>query len=252
MSMIKTDNPAGRLHAILEAAKSHTGNGFMLWARVFDISIISDKISPETEFEITSRLIQVRKMIDEIEEGLRSIEGINLNLYLSPFSRIRHVIRISSINFGNYESHLQQITEGDMTVLAFCAEELSKWQSEATIEEAQLKELIDDIQALYEQVRASELKPEIKNLILDQLEIIRRAIHEYRIRGVKRLSEALTTVVGAYVLNRDLLESESNKDEVRSFKDTLSKFASVVAFASHTTRLLEAANTYLRPLLPGG
>jgi hypothetical protein len=250
--MIKTDNPAGRLHEILEAAKAHTGNGFLIWAKVFDIPITSDQTSAEAEYEITSRLIQIRKMIDEIEEGLRSIEGINLDLFLRPFSRIRHAIRIGGLHASNYETSLRQITEGDMTVLAFCAEELSKWQSEKTIEEAQIKDLTEDIQALYEQVHASELNAEIKNLILDQLEIIRRAIHEYRIRGVKRLNEALTTVVGAYILNKDLIDEESDKEEVSKFKDTLSKFTSTVAFASHTTRLLEAATTYLPKLLPGG
>jgi hypothetical protein len=258
--MIKTNNPAGRLYMILEAAKAAPGgaDGYQTWAGVFKVppyeaSAPERKMPDESAAEALGRFLQVRTLVNEVESALRSIENINHSLYLTPFSRIRAAFSLHYLNGGNYPGAvLGQITEGDMTVLAFCAEALDAQHSESVVEEEQLKELLDAVAALYEEVRAADVGTSLKEIILDQLEIIRRAVHEYRIRGVVRLQEALNTVVGSYVLNKEVWEQSADLKEVKDYKQVLSRFAAVVSFASNTVKLLEAAARYIPPLLPGG
>jgi hypothetical protein len=252
--MTKTDNPASRLIAILEKAHAiHQEKGAVPnkvgWAYVFEIPTDGGMVEDKYHFELFSRLFQYIKLIDDTEAALRSIEGINTARYLAPFPAIRNTVNLTALDEMFRPS---RVDATHMVILGFCEEKLAEYHGEPKIEEEQLKVLLDDVNALYEDVLASSsLHEKLKSLVLEQLEHIRRAIHEYRIRGAERLREELVTLVGSYVLNKDLIEQEGDKKEVRRFQHILSNFAATVAFASHTTRLIEAAATYLPKLLPG-
>lgn len=249
--MSKSDNPASRLIAILE--KAHLvlrDRGSMParagWAYVFEIPTNGNSLTTEDGIELIYRLIQFIKLIDETEQALRTIEGVNLNRYLAPFPAIRSVISLTGLDQAFIPNN---VTDTHMVILGFCEDKLEEYHLEPKIEEEEIKALIDDINNLYEEVKASAINQQLRVLILEQLEHMRRAIHEYHIRGAERLREEMTIIVGTYILNKDLVEEESSKEEVNKFKNILSRFASVVAFASHATRLIEAASTYLPKLL---
>jgi hypothetical protein len=142
--MSKTDNPAGRLLEILEKAKgsNETGQAIVGWAKLFSIPTSGNTLSPASEFELVHRMIQLRQLVDETEESLRGIEGINLELYLRPFPRIRQAIPLTNL-YSDFKGLLSMITEGDITVLAFCSEKLSERHSERIVDEEQLKEIMN-------------------------------------------------------------------------------------------------------------
>src|SRR3954471_9825649 len=119
---IKTDNPAGRLYTLLSQAMGLSGDGYQIWGNVFGTPVkkVSNDYTDESMTEVAEGIIQLRKLIDEVESNLKRIDGINLSLYLNPFSRIRDAIKLNRLTVSNYEAHLRTITEGDMTVLAFC------------------------------------------------------------------------------------------------------------------------------------
>jgi hypothetical protein len=250
----RSDNSAGRLLNILEEAKklNQPGQCIQAWARVLDIPVEHNgTILPDKEVELVHRLIEVHKLVDEVETALKKIEGIKHELYLKPFSRIREVISFTRFNH-NFPDTINKLTESDLTILEFCSEKLSERHIERVVDEEQLKEIQAEINDLLEQVQASTLSDEIKVFILDQLEIIRRAIYEYRIRGIQCLREALQTNLGAVILNRELINTERDRKEVKRFGKIISALASVVTFAADTTTLLEAVGKYLPHLLSSG
>jgi hypothetical protein len=251
--MDKTDNPASRLIAIYEKARSvQTQNPNIParagWAYVFEIPTDGQNLTVSNEIELIHRLIQLIKLVDETEQALLSIEGINHERYLTPFPAIRQTISLTTLSQA-FQPHA--VTDTHMVILGFCEEKLAEYHLEPKIEEEQIKNILDEINNLYEEVRASSLHENLKRIILEQLEHIRRAIHEYRIRGAERLREELVTIIGNYVLNREFIEQANDNPEVGKYKSLLSNFASMVAFASHTTKLIEAAAHYLPHLLPG-
>jgi hypothetical protein len=255
---VKTDNPAGRLYTILKKAKQFKGSGYRIWGNSFNILTNRDEreISDAIALQVIEHVIQLKKLINEIELSLKVIEGLNLSLYLTPFDRIRGAIKLRELTTPNYETYLREVTEGDLTVLAFCADVLSRYCREPVVEESQLEEILDSVGALYTDVFNSSLEDELKVFILDELEMLRRAIHEFRVRGFGRLKEAMPSVVGSYVITREWISKSEANDEDKSlldsFSNILGRYGAVVSFAANTTKLLEAASIHLPRLLPGG
>ncbi|MBI5892781.1 MAG: hypothetical protein HZB79_03860 [Deltaproteobacteria bacterium] len=183
--MIKTDNPAGRLYAILNEAKnmSHNISTRDVWLKVF-------KIESKSQTELFRTLTSLQELMDEIKEQLNEADDINKDLYIKYLPNIERVIRVTNLD-TSWNSYRESLSDVAMYNLAHCAEILSSRYGESTIEEQELFKLKDEIDTLYEIVRTGSLNKELKIIILDQLEIIRRAIHEYRIRGAKGLHKAL-------------------------------------------------------------
>src|SRR5205085_7285799 len=123
--------------------------------------------------------------------------------------------------------------------LSLGADELSRRHIELSINEDELKEILREVNELFEEVSSSSLEKELKTYILTQLELIRRGINEYRITGIKRLQEALATTIGSMLINRDLINQASDKQEVGKFVSLTMRFANVVTLASKATALIE-------------
>jgi hypothetical protein len=255
--MSEADNPASRLIAIIKKAQAELSpkhpnqpprNAAEGWARVFRTG---DSTSIAGQLEIISRIVEASKLVNEVENRLRDIEGINLDRYLLPFPPIRALFS-NVLNLQNATFQPQTISETHMAVLGFCEDKLAEYHSEPVIEEDVLKELLSDVNSLYEEIQASSISSELKTLILDMLHIIQTAIHEYRIRGVTRLKEALERIVGIYFINHDIVDAEADKESVSKFKKYLSKFTTAVTFATKLTKLIESGATIVGFLTPGG
>ncbi len=251
-------NPAERVHAILHEAKNlmqlgTTARGSILWSRVFGLSDDNnDRNDIASLITVAQRLVQFDKLIDEAEAALRGIEGLS-DKYFRPFPRIREIPRQSlAMITQDVGAVINSITEGDMTVLEFCAERLKGVVNEPVIDEEELTDILDAIELLSKDV-ATLGDQQLKTFILDQLESMRRAIFEYRIRGPERLKEGLAVIVGNLVVERyagsDVIGRNASQEQVSGFEKLFNRFASVVSFAEDSTALLGAVKV---ALLPGG
>lgn len=125
MAEDEQNNPAGRLHTIVtrlieENKKGPDVAASHLWAAVFEIKTPSkEQIYGGSLYEIVSRLLQLRKLIDETEDSLRKIEELS-ERYFRPFPRIRALPTTSLMSLASGLSvTINTISEGDMTVLEF-------------------------------------------------------------------------------------------------------------------------------------
>jgi hypothetical protein len=253
---IPIDNPAGRLHRILQKAKDtqetgQIGQAREGWAKVFDIPasfIRTDRVEREVEEKLIENLIQLRLLIDETERSLRDIEGLP-ERYLRPFPRIRQIpLTELNVPFGNY---ISGITEDTLTVLEFCAEELSGRHSEPVVDDDQLKELLEDVNALFDEIKTSTLPSDLKVLLLQELEEIRKAIQQYRIRGVERLREGLAAVTGSVMVNAELIKNGNQYEAVSKFKKVFFALDSVITLASKAAPLIEPIKRAIGLLMSG-
>jgi hypothetical protein len=236
-------NPAGRLLDILtEGKRLNLGTPALSgWARTFGLEVNgrNNEISLDVEKETVSRLIQLQQLVAETEQKILSIDGINHTLYLSPFPRIKNVVRFSAFN-SPFNNLLAPVSDSDLIILAFCSEKLSEQHSERVIDEKDLQELLSEINTLFDEVNASDAPDPLKKFILRQLENIRRAIQEYRIRGTERLQEALEHLVGAVDLHAELVKSAPKSEYFEKFKRVINRFVSFVEFAQKLQPLLSA------------
>jgi hypothetical protein len=248
-------NPAARLHNILTTAHSLIQNpsgrpisqGWSFWSLVFDIRI-PNNVNDVPLREIVQRLLQLQLLIDETEERLRRIGDLP-DRYFRPFSRLRAVPIQSLMNLNQEVSGtVRQITEGDITVLEFCAERLESQHAEAIVDEKELQAILDDITILFDEVKTSSVNTDLKTFILDGLESIRRGIYEFRIRGPERLKEAIAEIIGNYAVNHPQTQSPEDKENFAKFQQSFKRFVAVVSFA-HTG--MKYIQMFTGPLLPG-
>ena len=248
-------NPAGRLYTIVSRVieesriRGDIAAGH-LWAAVFQIPAKHGvPMSGGQLYEVISRLLQLRKLIDETEESLRKIEGLP-ERYFRPFPRIRALPERSFVSLAsNIVATIKEVTEGDMTVLEFCSEKLEAQHTERIVDEDELASILEDVDVLFNKVHHNSLDAELKTFILDGLESIRRGIYEFRIRGPQRLKETMAEIIGNLIVNHDVIHAarKQDADSVGSFEKLFYRVAAVVSFANDGPALLSAVKTALLP-----
>lgn len=240
--MAKTDNLAGRLYEILDATRKvrspdlTDNTARCRYAKVFGLS-------NGNTVEIVHRLFQIHRLFDEVLLIMRSISDFDEELYLNPLSNLRFAVPLHNIEteWGKCAPHL---SDAHMTALAFVAHELSRRPSEGSVNSEDLNQLLTEIDELYKDVMESSLDPDLKLLILERLEAIRQAIHEYRIRGIKRLREELAASIGTLIVNEDLIKQSGNKEEVQRFGKIINNLATYVSLASNVMKIAETVIKY--------
>ena len=151
------------------------------------------EIPPTNVSEILLNLGQLGLAVDEVSEALRRINDTdNLEEYLESASHLKSALSIQNLGvaWDAYKNHLR---DEDLRALRYCSKALAKKSLEVTLSDDQIKKLKDGANALYEDVlNSTDLDPELRALILGHIDSILRAIHEYRIKGLRPLAEALS------------------------------------------------------------
>jgi hypothetical protein len=198
--------------------------------------------------------MQLRVLINEAERKIREITGADASVYLRPISRVRDLTKLSTLSTSNYGMFLNNISEGDMGLLELASRRLSALQEERVVPLEELQELLADVNALFDEVEASSLPDVLKSFILRQLERIRRAIQEFRIRGPERLDEVLRDIMGDLVLNADRMretQAEAEAGEINKLWQIVVRLANLIQYAPATIKVISAVAPYVPLLMPG-
>src|ERR1700738_4269662 len=139
---VYTDNPAGRLLVLLQQAKSQQNtNSASAWAQVFELSTNNW----QDEYELIHRLWEVNRLIDDLEQEIRSLEDDDdRESFLQPIRRFRNAVPIGGAWGTNVQQTLGPITDGDMIVLEFCSRHLHKQNPEPVADPGELEQLKTD------------------------------------------------------------------------------------------------------------
>jgi hypothetical protein len=237
---IRTENAAGRLHSILAKMRTaRQGNAWEILAGLFGLQK-DDAVS------IVERLIQLRQVCDQAEKAALNIQGISEDLRMRAFPQIRDAIRtmILSLN-GSWDNCHRALNQIDYTALELCSELLSQFSSEKEIEKSTLDDLQRSLDELLAQVTESSIDGELKTLITDHLQAIRKAIIDYSVTGVSGIRAAQESAVGMVVINH--ISFQEAKSGEASTIDALIKFLEVLDKAISVGRDLLP----LAPLLLG-
>lgn len=225
---VKNDNPAGRLYEILIIAKSQSPQS-ALW------EVLSKALNASNPIDFHKRLVYFKELVTEVRQIVENQQDINKELYLSHYAQIENLV-----NARNYDLRWSDLSnvlnEPALTNIAHIAEVLPPDYRENIIEETVLNDLIFSIEENIKCVKESNLIPELKRIIIDQLNLILSSIYAYKIKGARGLKEALTTCLGEIILNYKLFEEAKNTEEVKGFKTIL--------FKTHT--IVTGAFTYLQ------
>ena len=128
---------------------------------------------------------------------------------------------------------------------------VNRWQDQQNDKDA-LNEVSQKVDALYTEVRDSDLDQNLKRTIMDGLHAIRTAIHDYTVRGAEGLQEALSTAIGQYMIFNVYVNAQMQHGSVSrlTYSRGTIDFSSCVAFVMLVLARLELAHHQQKVLSP--
>ena len=237
--MENNGNPAQRLYEIAKEASSFepSERSLYVWGRIFEISPTEQKkFTRDEENRIVSLVNECRELVDLVEDLLKKNPEIPHDIYLRPFPKLKKLFcKPSQITSEHRQNCTLEYT--DLTLLEACIYGVNRVYSEKVVDENELKNLAKEVSELYETIIGLDIDKNLKRILLDMLKVMENAIHEYRIRGIERIGEAVERLIGIYICNKEQIKASKVK-EVGKVKQLLSKFGALWAFAADSKELL--------------
>jgi hypothetical protein len=115
--------------------------------------------------------------------------------------------------------------------------------------------LLTQVEALYSDIWTSDLNEDLKKIVLENLQKIKTAVNDYRIRGADRLQDALATVIGTFAMVGpiDAADVSDGSKALQRFSKVVDLLMKIVTLAKATKPLLKAGlEAFHRYLLSSG
>jgi hypothetical protein len=232
------ENPASRLLAILSQVRQKPANSILkkVWGDAFGIH-------ESKTFEIFHQLIMLSALVDEVEREIRLVPAIDHKLFLKYFPGIRQMLSISNLD-QSWQTAATRLDEATMTSLHFCSESLSRCRPDR-VSTSDLESLRKEIDDLFNGIQASDLNKELKAILSDLAESMRRAVAEYRLRGVLGMREELFLILEKLQRNYQVIEKNKDSQFLKQFWKVFVRYDTVAAAAVHTQNVLTNINLLL-------
>ena len=231
---VHRNNPAGRLYYLLENAKRVT-SGDMLdgWRVTLDIRGASEPV-------VLSHIAEVFDLLHQAEMALSEALGDNSTRLITPIKRIKEYLIGAGLS-QSWAGLTNLISDEVLMTVALAAEKLAHaGRTEIEIESEELDAIQSDLEELLRTVRTSEIDPEFKEFLIDELEIIRQALVSYRIGGPTTLTRAFDLVAGGRLRTNAKFTDGSYPEVTERFDNLLVRLAKIVSACSKVKMLTSA------------
>jgi hypothetical protein len=239
---VETANPAGQLWGILTRLRNTSGGD------VFTNMSSALGVPTGDRIGYIAGLAKALQLIDMVETRIKATPGINHDLHLYTLPSLRNIFAEAAENSDFNQWKAKYLREDLITPIIFCSNVLGKMGADEEINAENLANLLAEVNKLYESVITSSLSADIKLMVLEQLESIRRALHEYRVAGIVALEQALAAAVGQVALHREEFQREKGK-EIDRFGKVLTTLDTLISVATKAKPLLAPLVQYIPRLL---
>ena len=223
----KKTNAARRLHQVLSQVVSEghahrQETAWDVWKSVCDVS------DDET---LLRRLGQVIELIHEVEHRLKDVitEPEKQRFKVRHFSQIKKAVSFRSFR-GAWSDMERYLDDKVLESLQDCAFELDV-VGEVELEKEFLEGLYKDVNALIEETLAADIKPELKEFLIEGFRTISDAILDYRLRGSAPLKQAFELAVGRWKLKEEMLRKHEQTSHLNRFLSILYRVFQAVSMA---------------------
>jgi hypothetical protein len=236
-------NPVARLLLLLQhACADKQGTVRERWANVFGLELTDDR-------GVLRGLAELWTLVKEGKELVGRISVVNAQLYLAPLEEVEAFLQTSANLNDAWNNVRGRLRDGaTLDKLAFCAETIEREKFELLIEKDELQRLLNSAEELLAEISNADVAVELKHLLIENLENLRRAIIEYRITGSKGIQKAIDLSIGSMMRHRDELVKSKAKPWAKKLWGYLFHADSVVSKSLKVLGLLGG----LQKLLEGG
>jgi hypothetical protein len=204
-------NSAYRALRILRRAVDQNPNLSALdaWVRVFDIK--SDD-SIDRAFAVTNKLSLLYGEITSAREAM-SVGAFSPELYEAAFNNALRAIDPAYLT-ATWSQFSQRLDPQTLNALAFCSELLP--DEENPLGDEDIDSLWARLDELRTDVDKSELPDEVRQFILEQIDIIEAALDNYEITGARAFRRALVDASISYTEHESAVEEHKETPEVKA------------------------------------
>jgi hypothetical protein len=249
------NNPAQRLALIMAELRQQepTQQVNVSFAKVLGIPT-------DQPVEFFRALGQLYALPAEVEAAAREHadpQHFDLNLYLFWVAPITNALRQGNSLHGRTSQILNEYTDEHVRSLSHCSGLLSMAGVEGRLDPGEVTELFKQIDSLYGDVLETDAIPaDLKSWILKQLDLVRQALRELRIRGPQAAADAFEQFIGSAIAHNELLadaneESQSFLQRLGEIFGVAEKFGNAAKAIGTGTSTLIAAGAIIAALVSG-
>lgn len=240
---MKVLNSAGRLLAILQVLKELRGNRSFgsesimsikdCWVKIFNLKEEDD------DYEVHYKMGEVMELINKVRYDIKSLNNEDEEEFLRPINDI--AVAFSKVSLESKVSVIVDDNkfEGSLIGLKYCALTLKMERNESPIDEEELENILLEVEQLYDSVTKIELPKQIKVMILNNLDCIRKSIINLKINGIEGLQKAMEASIGSLILNNEAVkESKEGVNIAEKILMIISKLDQVLRVSKTTKELV--------------
>jgi hypothetical protein len=239
--MENSNNPAGRLHALLHEGQSKQKN-----KAASEILAEILEIPKEDTGLLLRRVGHVLSLPSSVKEAMSYIDDLDNNIYLRWLPRVE--TSFTTLNFQvPWKQFIDRFDGEIMYGIEICSDRLSKERPEKTTDEKSLVNLLGKVNELLSELNNTELDGNVWFYIYDHLIKIKEAIEEYKIRGIKPLEAVFEQAVGGVVLSPELYKNSQKSPNGKRFWEVMGHLAIVVTITAGSIQIGKEIVSILSP-----
>lgn len=242
--MSTANNPAGRLYDIHRAMTSvgkerHNKPAYEVFREILCPSENRADI-------VVARIVRVLELPDVIKRKIENIPDIAHGRYFSWMPKLMNVFKSRNFDQG-FEIFLGGFDSNTPSLLGFCDEVLSDHAPELVVAQETIDQMRAQLATFDKEVRLAELDERLREYILHYVDLIDRALIDYRIVGIEALKNGLEQIGGVLSTHKSsadqVMVTEFSSKFVAAFLGlavVCSGYSGAKQLLSDTSRLLPA------------
>jgi len=213
--MCSIDNPVLRLKQVIESLlaantkvlkekKSATLKNVLIKAFEDDIDGFPEALH---------RWTLICALSERARERIEKLNGTE-SFHYKPFESIDVVLRTS--NFDVQFSSLQPYLVGETSVaLNFCVDLVKRDNNDNEVDLSELSDIKKDVEDLMNKVPSYDIHDDIKVFVMNQLSVIHKVLHNYRLFGIEGIEDVFEKALGS-ITRKHYTSEEFKESEVKS------------------------------------
>lgn len=206
--MAKRFNSASRIHALLKPYVTRADQqAIVVWKQMFGVT---EQQTNKAFLSISGRLSTLHEELELVRTGMETTE-FSAHLYADMLIGVEKGISVEILH-ANWGSASQYFKPEFMRALDFCSEILPDETQQ--FNQSDIDELVSLLEALKQELNASQLPDKLVKFIQKHIAIIEQAIVDYQIQGYRAVENAVTLMTGDIVTQGQMIKANNDKPVV--------------------------------------
>ena len=234
-----TDNPAGRLYAILEKGNEipkHL-NTRETWYKILDVDNGRDAL-------LMSRIGKVMELSEQIITDMQTYFPRQVNSHQHWSSAVNQAFSEMNLN-ESWKSFISHIDDHTMTYLSMAVDMLDTKENIKNLSLDDLKKVRNKIDKILQDIIKLDIDESFKKDIVKYLRKILTAIDEYSITGIVPIMESIESTLGHAFIDENYKNNLMDTDIGKQVRLTLGLAADMITVSLGLPQLTTIAQPFL-------